>query len=367
MPLSSIPAADATPAAAIGTRSSGTSPPILRRTPLLGAPKLEAPPARIVVIGVGKVGCELLSQIDPREFLVTAVADSTAWVAEPKGLPLKEIVSLKAAGGALAAHPGAAPIDSELCITLTSAEVIVDAASSSPESAPGALARARAALRAGKKLVLASKGAARLAPAELLGEGSAARVAASAVLAGAGRALQLRVRELRRSIELACVPNGTTTWILQAVEQGAELEEAIAQAKALSICEPDPSLDLCGFDAATKLAIAYGATFGGYVEFSPGPAAELRALDVAEIRARAKRGRCTRLVGRASCDGELKLQFEELPAGSPLAVPPDRVAFQFHLGQRRSAVLLGSALGARATAQAILTDLRELVCEGGAR
>jgi homoserine dehydrogenase len=54
----------------------------------------------------------------------------------------------------------------------------------------------------------------------------------------------------------AAVVNGTSNFILSALErQGQSFENALAQAQALGLTEPDPSRDLDGRDAADKLTL----------------------------------------------------------------------------------------------------------------
>jgi homoserine dehydrogenase len=94
----------------------------------------------------------------------------------------------------------------------------------------------------------------------------------------------------------------------------------------------------------------------------PTPATVVReaiaGLDPTVVRARAQRGRTTRLVARGSrTGGDLRVRFEEVPLGSPLAAPPDRVVYGYELpaGLR---VHTGLAVGHDRTAQALLGDLR---------
>jgi homoserine dehydrogenase len=69
------------------------------------------------------------------------------------------------------------------------------------------------------------------------------------------------IRALRDSLAgesvlgLRGVINGTSTFVLSAVEQGAAREEAVAAARAAGYAEGDAVADLDGSDAASKLAI----------------------------------------------------------------------------------------------------------------
>jgi aspartate kinase len=56
-----------------------------------------------------------------------------------------------------------------------------------------------------------------------------------------------------RSLE--AVLSGTLSYILTRVNEGAEFDDAVAEAKAKGLTEPDPAIDLSGRDVAAKLVI----------------------------------------------------------------------------------------------------------------
>ena len=62
-------------------------------------------------------------------------------------------------------------------------------------------------------------------------------------------------------LSIAGVLNGTCTYILAAMEQGATFVEALARAQALGYAEADPSSDVEGADAAHKLALVAQLAF----------------------------------------------------------------------------------------------------------
>ena len=61
---------------------------------------------------------------------------------------------------------------------------------------------------------------------------------------------------------LSGVVNGTCTFILSAMEEGAEYAEALAAAQAAGYAEADPASDVEGTDAAHKLALLVQLAFG---------------------------------------------------------------------------------------------------------
>ena len=61
---------------------------------------------------------------------------------------------------------------------------------------------------------------------------------------------------------VAGVLNGTCNFILEAMEQGASYEEALAKAQALGYAETDPRSDVEGIDTAHKLTVLTQLAFG---------------------------------------------------------------------------------------------------------
>lgn len=321
--------------------------------------------ATLHLVGPGHVGRSFLRQLAPLPVRVVAVSDASATAYARGGLPVDALCAHKAAGRSLADWPGAERIPTDVALRVVAADVVADATPTREAEADAAVARALLALRLGGRVVLSAKNALAVAATSLLLGPSADRVGVDGVLGGAGAAIVADLADLRaRCRGLAIVGNVTTTVLALAFERGLSVAAGIADAQARGLLEPDPTLDLDGSDAATKLRAVWGAVFGAPAGPMPAAAAvareDVRGLDVAALRARADRGATTRLVGRGDRAGNLRVRFEELPAGSPLAVPPDRVAYGFELpdGLR---VHVGFGVGYDQTAAAMVRDVARLL------
>jgi homoserine dehydrogenase len=316
------------------------------------------------LIGPGLVGRAFLAQLGELPLRVVAVSDSSATVFAREGLPLPELQAHKAAGRSLAAFARAEAIPTELAIRIVGADLVVDATPSSPAGTDSAVARVRAALQNDAHIVLSGKNALAAAAGEWLLGPARDRIHLHAVLGGTGQSLRRELGELREHCRsVALVGNVTTTRLIEAIEAGRSLADGIAAAQAAGVLEPDPTLDLDGTDAATKLRIVHGAVFGGGPLGTPLPSFasiardDLRTLDPDLVRARHARGTTTRLVARSDRRGcQWSVRFEELPRTSPLAAPPDRVVYGYELpaGLR---VHTGLAVGHHATAGALRADV----------
>lgn len=323
------------------------------------------PSPTLHLLGVGKVGQAFLERLDPREFRLVAATDSSATLHSDTALVARELLARKRGGASLASTKGAEALPLDLVLGLSRAAVVVDALPSVVAHGERALQRCRSVLGAGKKLVLASKDALAAGIDQLVPELLAGRVGIHAALGGTGRELVRDLASLRDECrEIAIVANASTTALVLALEQGLTLGEGIARCQAVGVLEPDPTLDLDGTDAATKLAIVARAVFGR----APSPFAilreDVRALDPELVRRRCARGASTRLVGRVNREGELRIGFEEVPLGSVLRVPADRVVYAYVTASGAQRVHVGHAIGAERTAEALLADLRALT--GGA-
>ncbi len=327
------------------------------------SPGSAGPIVRLHLVGVGKVGQEFLARTAELPARVVAVSDSSGTLYDRRGVAVDALLAHKRTGGRVADLPGAEAINTELAISLVGADVLVDATPTDGAGTEQAVARVRTALRLGAFTVLSGKNALAACAAEWLTTGSRRHLGIDAVLGGTGRQLLRELDELRVGCErVALVGNVTSTLLIEAIERGQSLQQGIAAARERGLLESDPTCDLDGSDAATKLVCVTGAVFGESFVRPPVPAAvprqDLRELDVELLRQRFRRGATTRLVARGDRHGALQVTFEEVPTGSPLAAPADRVVYGYELASGVR-VHTGLAVGADRTAQALIGDVRD--------
>ena len=157
------------------------------------------------------------------------------------------------------------------------------------------------------------------------------------------------------------IVNSTTNFILTAMEQGQQFDNALAEMQERGIAEADASLDVDGWDAAAKTA----ALANVLLEARLTPAGVEREGITPEAGARAieatNRGRRVKLVARASRQPRgvtARVSLEELAGDDPLALIE---------GQQNAIILSTDLLGEIAvvqrgggltqTAYALLSDL----------
>src|SRR6201999_1767841 len=124
-----------------------------------------------------------------------------------------------------------------------------------------------ASIAAGKSVVTANKELMAVHGSEIWDRAIEARInlAMEASVAG-GIPIHAVLREGisgDRVTALAGILNGTSNFILTEMERrGASLEVVLAEAQALGYAEAEPSADIDGFDARSKLAILAALAFG---------------------------------------------------------------------------------------------------------
>lgn len=167
--------------------------------------------------------------------------------------------------------------------------------------------------------------------------------------------------------EIGGVLNGTTNFVLDAMEAGAEYGEALADAQRLGFAEADPRNDVDGHDAAHKLAILAGLAFR-----RPSVSTAIARRGIAhisrdDVRAGAERGLRLKLVAvarrsRGAADGAEIVEAGVTPAFVPVDHPfarprgPENVVRVLGRGCG-PLVFSGAGAGGDATASSVVADV----------
>ena len=161
-------------------------------------------------------------------------------------------------------------------------------------------------------------------------------------------------------LEIRGVLNGTTNYILSEMqEHGLPFNEALSQAQQDGIAEPDPSLDIDGWDTACKILILAKTLMGATARL-----AEVSRIGIGDhtqslIREARASGRVVRLIGRARIwQGRVRVSV------APKLLSPESPFFSV-AGTSKAAVfrsaddevLVNAPSGRYAIARTILDDL----------
>jgi len=305
---------------------------------------------RILLIGLGNLGRRFAGLISTKhdqlmeryglDLRLVGVADSRGAAIDPQGLDGAEIERWKEAGKPVSSlagsgRPGMTGLE---LIETVEANILCEAGpvNFGQDGEPG-LSHVRTALRKGLHVATPNKGPIVLAYRELLdlAENHGVRLRFDGTVAGGLPALDLGQRDLRgaeiRAIE--SVPNLTTGYILDMLADGVSWNDALEQARDAGALEADPTWDLDGWDAASKLAILANAVLGLDVTIHEIERTGITELSPEWLRTERSEGRLVRLVASARRDEQvvfmLRRQPRSLPSDHPFA----------HLGQKQMAVL----------------------------
>jgi homoserine dehydrogenase len=159
------------------------------------------------------------------------------------------------------------------------------------------------------------------------------------------------------------IANGTTNYILSAMEDGADYEPTLKQAQALGFAEADPSFDVSGKDAAQKLLLLASVAFGVRLTMADIPAEGIESVTAVDFAYAREFGCTIRLLATARLEhGTLSLGVRPtlVSKGTPLST----IRGAFNAIEVRSyalgpALLVGQGAGALPTGTAVVSDIIE--------
>ncbi|MBN8552971.1 MAG: hypothetical protein J0L52_08775 [Caulobacterales bacterium] len=264
----------------------------------VAARELDGPPStplRVAIAGCGVVGGGLYQRLsaDPRFEVTGVLVRALERTRTPQ--PGARLLVTRT-DDLLAAHP----------------DVILDCLS----DGPAGLALTRRALAEGVSVISANKQAIGASLSELSGlaETHDAAFAFSAAVGGGAPVIETLLRARRHGpiARIEGVLNGTVNFLLNQLATGSTFSDALADARDKGFAEEDPTADLQGLDASTKITIladlAWGAAPSLSVVEALSPGAALPAGPVRQI-ARADARSCSVTFEPVSDD----TLFAELP------------------------------------------------------
>jgi homoserine dehydrogenase len=327
---------------------------------------MERRTVRVVIVGSGFVGTELVTMLLDANRQI-AIEDAALAHIEIVGVGVRDLTK---------ARPGVPAelltdnIDELLSRDFDILVELVGGTDDAKRYVETALARGKSVVSANKALI-AQEGTRLFA----LADANGADFFYEAAVAGAipiVRALKTSLAGEKLDRVMGIV-NGTTNFILSKMTvEGSSYDEVLAEAQALGFAEANPSADVDGFDAASKVAILSSLAFGtslDAVEVAREGITNVRALDV-EFATR--QGFVIKLLGVAERVGEhgvsLRVHPVMIRSSHPLASVHGAMNAVFVDGPRSGPLMwLGKGAGGAPTATAVLGDLldaaRNIVAE----
>jgi homoserine dehydrogenase len=298
---------------------------------------------RCILTGLGNIGRTFLEMLPSRTTLLrerygltlqfVAVADTSGCLVSEQGLDPAAIVEAKRRrqGVVTLAGGNLHVTDMLTAVRQLPADLLLEATPTDIQTGQPGLDLVRAALQRGMHVVMASKGALVVAFDELArlsdwsGNRRAPRLRFSGAVAGALPSVNVGWRDLAGGeiTTLEAVLNGTTQVMLTMMGEGKTYAEALAEAQRIGIAEPDPILDVEGWDAANKLLILANAVLRQPTRLSDIAVEGITHITPDDIRQARHNGGNLILLARAErgADGRYALSVRPtaVPAHHPLA------------------------------------------------
>jgi homoserine dehydrogenase len=271
----------------------------------------------LALIGYGNVARSFASLLEKKRaqypFRIVAAHTRRGTAIQPAGLPLDPSFG-----------PSLASIDEFLAAA--NAEVVLELTPLNPVNGEPAISHIRAAFARGLHVITANKGPIAHAFAPLREEAMLRGVQfryESTVMDGVPVFNMVRAGMPGCEIRgFSAVLNSTTTFILEAMEGGHALEEAIGQARKLGITEADVNYDIDGWDAAAKTAALANVLMNAQVtpqDVDTKGIARLTPEKLAELKAKGKTVRLVSRARRAAGAVKLRVRAEVLDSADILA------------------------------------------------
>lgn len=154
--------------------------------------------------------------------------------------------------------------------------------------------------------------------------------------------------------------NRTSSIVLQAMEQGRSLEDAIRETQQMGVAEANPWHDLDGWDAAMKTTILANSLLHAHLMPAQVQRTGIRDLSREEIQAAAQAGTPFRLISSASIiDGvpRAAVRPQRLQPGDPLFAGRESGILSLETEAMGTITLIQHATGVLQTAYGVLSDL----------
>jgi homoserine dehydrogenase len=330
---------------------------------------------RIILLGWGVVGQSFAKILLRREKgliksygfrpRIVAIVDKGGAATNPKGLDLKQMLSLKARKGTVAANnkngsPGRSASD---VMESMEAEAMVEVTPTNIEDGEPTLSHIKTAFKTGKHVVTTNKGPLALALPALteLADHNNVYLRFSGTVGAGTPVLEFAKKCLMgdRIVSIRGILNGTTNYILSEMdEKHITFQEALKNAQKLGYAEADPTMDVDGIDAAAKLVIMANWIMNKKVTLKDVKIRGIRDISPQDLEDASKKGSTLKLVG--SIEESLKVEPTQISRHDALAVGGALNAVTFVSEFAGEQTIIGRGAGGLETASAILRDLIDI-------
>lgn len=332
---------------------------------------------RIAVIGYGGIGKALITLIANKidnlhhagyNFQINYILNSSGGIYNPEGIDCKEVIDFTNSEGNIANYPkgGSLELSFNHLLKNNDIDVLIELTPTNKETGGVGMVHIRQALERGIHVITANKGPILLAYNELreIAVKNNVQLAIGCTTGGALPAINAGIFDMAGSEiqSIEGILNGTTNFILKEMEDNAlTYNEALKKAQKLGIAETNPTLDVEGFDTATKLLILTNVLMHENKTLNDITIEGITSITPEDIRKAKQESKKYKLIGRTSkIDKELimSVKLEKLEPNHALYRVDDKnKAVRFTSDTLGDLTVIGGASGVIPAAASILRDL----------
>lgn len=331
----------------------------------------------LALVGFGNVGQAFLHLLEEKkasllhdynvQFGITGIATArNGWAVNPDGLDVEQVLEMadrKQALTSLSIYPEIKSTRDFL--ERVPAHVVFENSPVNHKNGQPAIDYITAALQNGMHCITANKGPAAYAYKSLSALAKTNKVhflCESTVMDGAPIFSLFRAALPGLKVNgFSGILNSCTNLLLERMQEGESLEEAVRYGQSIGITETDPSADIDGFDAAIKVSILCQVLLNKAILPPDVTRQGIRELTSGDFESARKKGLKWKLVCRAGLIGNLfeaSVSPEEVSPGSPLFSISGTSSFiTFETDVLPGLGIIESNPGPRTTAYGLLADL----------
>jgi homoserine dehydrogenase len=292
---------------------------------------------KIGLSGFGNVGRNFIGLLlEKKKYLkdkykldlkVVTVLVSDGGINNPQGIPLEKFAAIKTAFERKNMLGFDDRLTGEEAIKASNADVWVEATPTNIKTGQPGLTYFHTAFDRGMHVVTLSKGPLVCAFDQVMEHARKAgvQIKYSGATAAALPTIDVALNSLAGTniLSIQGILNGTSNFILTAMEKASlSFAEALAEAKAQGIAEPDPSLDVEGWDTASKMIIIANSIYDTDFKIDQVKLTGITKITPADLQEAKNRGGTIKLLGIAEPIGDtfrLEVAPTFLRADHPLA------------------------------------------------
>jgi len=283
---------------------------------------------RLAVVGLGSVGSRFLRLVLERDdtlrskyglaLSVHCVVDSSGLAVSEDGFDLNSLLEHKRGGARLHELPEFHEGDLAGALDRVPCDMLLEASPLDLDTGEPGVSNCRTALDHGLHLVLANKGPLVLAHEALdrLATDAGVGMLYSATFCGGLPVLNIVRRDMvcGQVLSFRGIFNGTTNFILDEMLGGRAYADALREAQERGIAEADPSLDVGGWDTASKLVIAANSIRDSMITLSDVEVRGIEDVQAEQLQQCRRDGQALKLVATAErTDAQWTFRVEPTP------------------------------------------------------